>query len=78
MIKFENKNNGRYYYLYVQKDLLNDFSLIILRGGRFSSRVHHIGFSSFIGCERAISRITKRRIKRGYEIVSSQNSIFAA
>lgn len=70
MIKFENKMNGRFYYLKVERDLLNDWVLTIINGGHFSRRVSHFGFNNLDIINRHIERITKRRLKRGYEIVT--------
>lgn len=69
MIKFENKDNGRFYYLSLQKDILNDLVLTIIRGGKHSRIVRNIGYSSLETITDEIHRLTKRRLKRGYTLV---------
>ena len=69
MIKFENRTNGRFYYISVKKDLFGDLCVHITRGGRNSS----IGRLIFCGNGRMvreeIRRISKLRIQRGYTLV---------
>jgi hypothetical protein len=69
MLKFENHDNGRYYYLYVNRDLLNDLVLTTIRGGQHHRRVHHFGFNSKDAIIKEIDRITKVRLKHGYRMV---------
>jgi hypothetical protein len=47
MLKFENPTNGRYYYLYIERDLLNDMVLTIIRGGSRSRVVQRIDYSDY-------------------------------
>lgn len=70
MIKFENKANGRFYYLVVQKDLFNDQVLRVIRGGRHHvvSRVVAIGDDKII--QKSIRNIQNVRLKRGYILIS--------
>lgn len=70
MIKFENKNNGRYYYLSIRQDLLNQLVLTVLRGGRCSNVIRTIKFSCMESITREIQRLIQRRLKRGYSFVS--------
>lgn len=70
MIKFENQQNGRYYYLSVHKDLLNDWVLSVIRGGRHSRVVRHFGYGCRMALQKELDRLSKRRIKRGYTLVS--------
>lgn len=69
MIKFENKNNGRFYYLEVKKDLFDDLVIHITRGGRNSSINHLIFCPDTHSCELQINRITKTRLRRGYTLI---------
>jgi hypothetical protein len=66
MIKFENPTNGRYYYLEINTDALNDLVLTIIRGGARSRVVRHFGYNCQSDIEREIERICKVRLKRGY------------
>ena len=69
MIKLENKTNGRFYYLSLQRDLLDDLVLTITRGGARISLVRSKGFRDMALCTKEISRIIKRRLQRGYTLV---------
>lgn len=69
MIKFENKTNGRFYYLSIQKDLLNDIVLTIIRGGSNSRVVRNICYDSMESIMKELQRLMKRRLKRGYTLV---------
>jgi hypothetical protein len=69
MIKFENKSNGRYYYLIINKDMFNEIVLTIIRGGNFNRVIRHYGFNCKTTILKEISRISKLRMKRGYILV---------
>jgi len=70
MIKFENKSNGRFYYLKIESDMLNECILRIFFGGQNISRVRTVSYDSKDAIQKEIERLSKRRIKRGYEIVT--------
>jgi hypothetical protein len=70
MIKFENKSNGRFYYLSVKKDMLNDDILHINYGGLSASRYRTICFASLCNMQKEIARISKIRLQRGYSLVT--------
>ena len=76
MIKFENPTNGRYYYLQIDRDILNDLVLTIIRGGsRSNSRVvRHFGYKCPLTIQREIQRICKVRLRHGYVDVSGKSS----
>ncbi|MFI5405450.1 MAG: hypothetical protein ACHQ1D_02935 [Nitrososphaerales archaeon] len=69
MIKFENRSNGRFYYIGVKKDLFGDLVIHIIRGGA------NVSVSRLIFCDNdrtvreEIRRISKLRISRGYTLV---------
>ncbi len=69
MIKFENKTNGRFYYLYIERDILNDLVLRIVRGGHRVSLSRTVSYVSPEAMFQKIQDIIKRRIKRGYTLV---------
>lgn len=73
MIKFENKSNGRYYYLYIQRDMLNDVVLTVVRGGRNVRVARNVSilYDNRDSLSDEIARLSKRRIKRGYHLISS-------
>ncbi len=71
MIKFENRSNGRYYYLMVQEDMLNEYVLTIIRGGYTSNVVRRMGFSSALVLQDKIDCLSKRRLQRGYSLIHS-------
>ena len=69
MIKFENKLNGRFYYVEIKKDLFEDVVIHIRRGGR-NALVERLIFCSDARAAREELRIIhKRRIERGYTLV---------
>ncbi len=70
MLKFENKENGRFYYIQSQSDLINDHVITITRGGANISVVRHMGFESHETLAKEIQRLTKKRLKRGYVLVN--------
>ena len=71
MIKFENKSNGRYYYLIKNMDIFSENTLTIIRGGYNSRVVRHFGYNCSEIIEREIERISRIRIKRGYTLVKN-------
>lgn len=75
MIKYENRDNGRFYYLYISKDLLNDYVLNIVRGGRNVSVHRSRGFACPQTLNEEIRRICKIREKRGYRLVEQINAL---
>lgn len=83
MIKFENSENGRFYYLKISIDLLGDHVLTVIRGGKLSRAIviKHSGFKCLTELNKALKGIVKTRLKRGYQQLSSdfiqyQNSLF--
>lgn len=68
MVKLENKLNGRYYYLLIQKDMFGD-TLIIYRGGINHHRICHLAFDSLDKLHYKLERLVKLRQKRGYILV---------
>lgn len=69
MLKFENPSNGRYYYIQVGTDILNDMCVTIIRGGKNYRVVRHFGFNSFDKIQSEINRLTKIRVRRGYKVI---------
>ncbi len=69
MIKFENHLNGRYYYLYLHKDLFDDLVLTVVRGGKFNRIVRNHYFRCKKRALQEIERISRIREKRGYRLV---------
>lgn len=69
MLKFENKTNGRFYYVKVQRDLFGHLVINCNRGG-----VHH-SIERILFCGNAreirekIREIIKRRTARGYALI---------
>ena len=70
MIKFENPTNGRYYYLVMQKDLLNDYVLVVYRGGNNGLAFNRtIAVGNAICLQTHIEKIRRIRLQRGYIVV---------
>jgi hypothetical protein len=69
MTRFENPENGRFYYMLVQKDMFDDLVLVVIRGGlgRSLTRCVATGSPQFVDHE--IDRLSKRRLQRGYILV---------
>ena len=70
MIKFENATNGRFYYLIIKTDLLNEMVLYANYGGVGISRSRTLCAGDRDTIHKEIERISKRRLKRGYSLVS--------
>jgi hypothetical protein len=70
MIKFENQQNGRYYYMTVQKDMLDEMVLVVIRGGVRSRVIRRLRCGEGDTIRAEIEKITKKRLKRGYSLVS--------
>lgn len=70
MVKFENKINGRFYYLFVEKDSDNCFALRIFYGGKHVRRTRTALYEDSESFRKEIERITKRRLQRGYSLVA--------
>jgi len=70
MIKFENATNGRFYYIHIEKDLLNDCILRINYGGVSVTRHRAIFCKDHNSLNRQIGRIIKKRLSRGYSLVT--------
>lgn len=73
MICFENRENGRFYYMKVGRDALNDLVLTVIRGGLRSSVIRHFGFNCKHTLQREIDKLAKRRLQRGYSLVTSMD-----
>lgn len=70
MIKFENKSNGRFYYIEVKKDLFDELVIHITRGGRNHSVNYLIYCDNPCSCRSQIDRIKKIRLRRGYTLTN--------
>ena len=69
LVKFDNPDNGRFYYLCTHRDLFNDLVLTVIRGGKNGSRVErHYGFKDLLSIYAEIKRISKIRLSHGYEL----------
>lgn len=69
MIKFENKVNGRFYYLQVKRDIFDDLVIHITRGGRHVSHVSLVFCDNDRSVRDKIRQITQRRLARGYTLI---------
>ncbi len=69
MLKFENKSNGRYYYISSSKDLFGDISIKVMRGSKSKNILKTIGCRSKKEAFHEIHKIIKRRIQRGYTLL---------
>jgi hypothetical protein len=70
MIKFENKTNGRFYYLLVDKDMLDDSVLRVFYGGVGVIRTRTISINNMCEAQKEIDRVAKKRLSRGYSLVT--------
>lgn len=71
MLKFENHSNGRFYYLSLSRDLLQDHILSVIRGGPNKHVSAIIATGSAEALSQKIISITKRRLSRGYTLVKN-------
>lgn len=71
MIKFENKENGRYFYITVEHDYSKRLVIRVIRGGRNVCVTRNVFLSETMDeIEKEIARISQRRIRRGYCLVT--------
>lgn len=70
VIKFENPN-GRYYYIFVQRDMLSDEVLTVVRGGRGCCVVRNVVTDDATAIRKEINRLIKKRLSRGYVLTQS-------
>lgn len=70
MIRFENKENGRFYYILVEKDDKNKLAVRIIRGGRCVRIVRSVFFDCELAVRNEVERLSKRRIRHGYSLVT--------
>ena len=70
MIKFENQQNGRFYYLSVEKDMTGADVLVVVRGGRSVRVSRTYGFASPQARDKRIVALMQRRIRNGYSLVT--------
>lgn len=73
MIKLQNKSNGRFYYIRQESDLFDEKVLVVIRGGIKNNHcVRYVISNDFNNFVHKINSIIKIRIKRGYEIMESE------
>ncbi len=70
MIRFENRENGRFYYMVVESDITNKFVLNIIRGGKHVRVITSITLYSDSMVRAEIDKRSKRRIRNGYSLVT--------
>lgn len=70
MIKFENQENGRFYYLRVEKDMTGEDVLVVVRGGRSVCVTRTYGFVDSQARDKRIKALMRRRIRNGYSLVT--------
>jgi hypothetical protein len=70
MLKFEHPSNGRFYYLIIKRDILNDLILLSIYGGKNISRSRIIMTNDNQSIQKEIERLTKRRLAHGYILVA--------
>jgi hypothetical protein len=70
MIKFENKSNGRFYYIAIERDLFDELGILVIRGGNRTSVRRFIYLGEQTLCQTEIERISKIRLARGYTLIN--------
>jgi hypothetical protein len=70
MIRFENRENGRFYYMVVEQDITNKLILNIIRGGKRVRVITSILFESPFLLKIELDKRSKRRIRNGYSLVT--------
>lgn len=71
MVRFENKTNGRFYYIEITKDLVNEHILRVTYGGYRVTRYRNLYVGSRDAMELALAHLTKRRLRRGYDLLTA-------
>jgi hypothetical protein len=69
MLKFYNKNNQRYYFIAIEKDLFDDWILCVNRGGDRRHVVRRYGYSNLSSLNARLNDMIKKRLQRGYELI---------
>lgn len=69
MIKFFNEINKRYYFISVQKDLFDDWVLLVYRGGGRNHLIRTYGYANRSLLDERLNEMINKRIKRGYKII---------
>jgi hypothetical protein len=68
MMKLE-RDDGRFYYIYISKDMIDDNVLFVLRGGRNVSILHRVCTGSMATLLGVREKLYKRRLRNRYNIV---------
>jgi hypothetical protein len=68
MIKFE-RDDGRFYYMSVEKDMFDDLVLLVVRGGSRNRVVHRSSVGHIETIMATIIQLSRRRLQRGYTLV---------
>lgn len=69
MLRFENSENGRYYYIQYYRDLLQQLTLSVIRGGKRNSLIQHIIFNDPEALAKKVNQLVKLRLKNGYKLI---------
>lgn len=69
MLKFENKSNGRFYYIKLQRDLFGELVINHFRGGSRIAVERILFCGDFLSVRKKLRQIIKRRTARGYSLV---------
>lgn len=70
MLKFENNQTGRYYYLITSRDLFDDVMITVIRGSKNKRVMKTNGYTCKKEAYFEIHKIIKRRLQRGYTIIN--------
>lgn len=70
MIKFE-RDDGRYYYMRIERDMFNDMVLFVIRGGIRHNISKRVCVGSIQAIMAKINELSVRRLQRGYTLVYS-------
>lgn len=67
MLKFE-RADGRFYYINIERDLLDGLILNVVRGGHRVSVSRTVAYHSPEDILKKIQEIIKKRLRRGYTL----------
>ena len=69
MLKFENKSNGRFYYIEVKRDMFGHGVVNIIRGGNNISVERIVFCGNARSIREKVRQISRRRTARGYTLI---------
>lgn len=75
VISLNNPVNGRFYFMYLTKNLFDEFELIISKGSiQRKPIIRYLHFTNYIDAVYTFSKIAKLRLKHGYTCLNTHQN----